>query len=79
MFSETKLSVVPAYCFHIPSPEDCTAVPLPPQPAAPRSEAPARPAPDMRKKSRLESARPEPIHTPVIAMRPAFPWRAASS
>src|ERR687898_984551 len=44
VFSETKLRVVPENCFHmspLEEPDDAD----PPHPAAPMSEAPARPAP----------------------------------
>src|ERR671917_2391408 len=44
VFSETKLSVVPENCFHISALGEKDD-PDPPHPAAPSSEAPARPAP----------------------------------
>src|SRR5918993_2153447 len=50
VFSETKLSVVPANCFHMPPPEEPEDADPPPQPAAPSSEAPARPAPVILRK-----------------------------
>src|SRR5918993_4882657 len=49
VFSETKLSVVPENCFHMSALGEKDD-PDPPHPAAPRSEAPARPAPVILRK-----------------------------
>src|SRR5919112_3863844 len=71
VFSETKLSVVPENCFHISAPGE-KEDPDPPHPAAPRSEAPARPAPVILRKQRREYffriGKPLPRHPDVASI-----------
>src|SRR5215207_4663384 len=71
VFSETKLSVVPANWFHMPPPEEPDDADPPPHPAAPSSEAPARPAPVILR---------NPLRENVFRIRksPSLPRQAAS-
>src|SRR5215204_5841481 len=77
VFSEMKLSVVPEYCFHMSALGEKDD-PDPPHPAAPRSEAPARPAPVILRKFLREYFFPigKPLPT-VLPLR--VPARACVS
>src|SRR5215203_309666 len=70
VFSETKLSVVPAYCFHMSAPDGPEEADPPPQPAAPNSEAPARPAPAILRK---------PLRETFLRIRNPLPWFDATT